>query len=179
MKKTFVLIALATFFLAPAVLFAQAQESFYVLEPIPGVTDSGFPSFPSFLQSLFRISLALGAILAVLMLVIGGVQYMGADQITSKEDARDRIRNAVLGLLLLFGSVLILRQINPELLKFKIGVGQVSVPAPTVSPAQQGPRFNPVPQSIPTPTDPNTVQRGPDGAVIVPPGQSAAPYTAP
>lgn len=99
----------------------QIQDKPVVLEPIPGVTDSKDKiDFPTFLRNLFSFLLAVGAILAVFMLVWGGVWYMTSDVVGEKEKARKRIFNAVLGLLLLFGSVLVLRTINPDLLDFKI-----------------------------------------------------------
>lgn len=121
-------ISFAFFFLlsAPFAFAAQSginqlQNQPVVLEPLPGVTDSTQKlDFPSFLRGLFSTLLAAGAVLAVLMLVWGGLWYMVTGVAGSKEKARQKMLNAVLGLLLLFGSVLLLKTINPDLLRFDI-----------------------------------------------------------
>ena len=125
--RTFYIAALFIALSMPGVVGAatsginQLQNKPVVLEPIPGVTDSVRTlDFPSFLRGLFRTLLAVGAILAVFMLVYGGVWYMVTGVTGSKEKARARMVQAVLGLLLLFGSVLLLQTINPNLLKFDI-----------------------------------------------------------
>jgi hypothetical protein len=116
--KKLLLFLIFILLLSPIPSFAQEIKP-VVLEPIPGVT-TGNLNFSSFLQGSFKVLLGLGAMLAFLMLTIGGVQYMTSEALHSKEDARAHIRNALLGLLLLFGSVLILQTINPNLLQFKL-----------------------------------------------------------
>ncbi len=159
----------------PGVLLAQEVK---VLEPIQGITGSGSSlTLASLLQNLFSALLGIGAMLAVVMLVYGGIQYMTSDQVFSKEDARARIKNAVLGLLLLFGSVLILEQINPDLLKFNLNLRPAGVPE-LVQPAEnKGPLPTSIPRTQPK-TDPNLQQVGPDGKPVDQPGNSAAPAPA-
>ncbi|HEY4511035.1 MAG TPA: pilin [Candidatus Paceibacterota bacterium] len=102
-------------------VFAQAQQKPVILEPLPGITDSSSNfNFPTLVQGLFKLSLGAGAILAVLMLVLGGIEYMVSEAINKKKLGLERIRNSVLGLFLLFGSVLILQTINPDILSFKV-----------------------------------------------------------
>lgn len=54
-------------------------------------------------------------LLAVLMVVVGGVQYIisGADP-SQKDDAKSRIQQALIAMTLLLLSALILRTINPN-----------------------------------------------------------------
>lgn len=118
MKYLLTVLVLCAVIGAPAAFGQQVQP--VVLEPIPGVTQGNDFSFATMMRGLFQALLGLGAILAVLMLVIGGIQYMTGEALNTKEQAREKIRNAILGLLLLFGSVLILQTINPNLLQFKI-----------------------------------------------------------
>jgi hypothetical protein len=56
------------------------------------------------------------ASLAVLMIVIGGVQYIMSDSVTSKPAAKERMISAMVGLFLLIIIALILETINPNLL---------------------------------------------------------------
>jgi len=51
------------------------------------------------------------------MIVIGGIEYMTTELISSKEAGKERIRGAILGLLLALGAWTLLNQINPDILK--------------------------------------------------------------
>ena len=77
-------------------------------------------SLPIFFNALFKFSLSIGAILAVVMIVWGGYLYMFKDSFAAKTNAKEKITNAVIGLLLLLGIYLILYQINPDILKLEI-----------------------------------------------------------
>jgi hypothetical protein len=91
------------------------------LEPIPGVTDNNLTSpqgFASLVNAIFKIMITTGALLAVLMLTIGGVQYMTSSSIGNKTAGLDRAKAAVYGMLLLAGIYIILNTINPHLLNF-------------------------------------------------------------
>ncbi len=58
---------------------------------------------------------------AFVMLVWGGVQYLtSAGNPTATSDAKDRIKSALLGLLLILTSWLILQVINPDLTTLKL-----------------------------------------------------------
>ena len=71
-------------------------------------------SLASLFSAAFTMALSAGAILAVLRLAYAGWLYMGAaDMWGSKQKAKDVIRDAILGLLLLIGIWIVLNQINP------------------------------------------------------------------
>ena len=61
----------------------------------------------------------LAAVLAVIEIVVGGLQYALSESLFSKEDALDRIKMALLGLFIALVSWLILNTINPELVNLK------------------------------------------------------------
>lgn len=73
-----------------------------------------------YLTWAFRFTLALAGFLAVMMIVIGGVEYIisGANE-SSRSDAKKRINNAISGLVLALVSYLVLYTINPSLVDFK------------------------------------------------------------
>lgn len=73
-----------------------------------------------YLSALFSFSLSIGAIIAVVMIVIGGYLYMGSDMWATKNKAKEMIRDAIIGLLLLLGIYLILYQINPCILSLQV-----------------------------------------------------------
>jgi len=74
-----------------------------------------------YVNKLFLFSLTIGAILAVVRLMWGGYLYMGSgDMWSSKGAAKEVLRDAILGLLLLLAIYLILFQINPCLLNLNV-----------------------------------------------------------
>lgn len=85
------------------------------LEPLPGFDQSGTTDFSTFINSLFKIIIAVGAIIAVGMLVFSGVVYMVSGAVGTKSAALKRIRATLWGLLLLIASWLLLYTINPRL----------------------------------------------------------------
>jgi hypothetical protein len=70
----------------------------------------------AYLNMMIMIFIGVCAILAVIMIVIGGVEYMTSELISSKEAGKERILGAIFGLLLALGAWTILHQINPNLL---------------------------------------------------------------
>ncbi|MBI4133847.1 MAG: hypothetical protein HY475_00320 [Candidatus Terrybacteria bacterium] len=108
-----------------------------VPEPSPWEFESelGVPSLGGFSPSgfqffgwLFFAAMGFAAVLALLMIVVGGVQYMVAAGNTSGQGAaKKRISDALLGLVLALASVLILYTINPDLTR---------IGAPTLNDAQ-------------------------------------------
>lgn len=134
MKKLFFI---TTIFLlmSPLVVAAQTQitiNSSYCtscnlgytpLEPIPGVTTNstgGAISFPQLLANIFSIGITIGALLAVLMLTVGGIQYMVSEAVPNKMGGLRRAQNALWGILLISMSWLILHTVNPQLLTFTL-----------------------------------------------------------
>jgi|SRR3989339_2129917 len=73
-----------------------------------------------FINNVFIFSLSIGAIMAVVRIVWGGYLYMGNEMWSTKSRAKEVMRDAVLGLLLLLAIYLILFQINPDLVNLDV-----------------------------------------------------------
>ena len=100
---------------------ASAQREYQPLEPLPGMTSGQKVNISQYFGYLFTFGITLGAALAVIMIVIGGVQYMISGGSTGKiENAKDRIWGAIWGLLLVLCSYMILEIINPDLVHFSM-----------------------------------------------------------
>ena len=93
------------------------------------------PSLPSAIKStnlaetltgLFNLSIAAAGVLAVIMIAIAGIQYMGTDAYSSKEQAKERIRGAVLGVIIILSSVLFLETINPDIVSLRLVFQQIT-----------------------------------------------------
>ena len=114
MKQIFILFA---FFLP---VFAFAADGFVPLAAIPGLDNTdAYKDLPTYLNSVFNFVISIAAILAVIMIIYHGIQYMVQEAVPEHKDAIVGIRNAVLGLVLLLLSWIILFVINPDILNLK------------------------------------------------------------
>ncbi len=110
-------------FLMPIFFFSLAGTAlaYNLLQPLPYVGQS-VESFPDYITKIIPFILGLAAVLAVVEIVIGGIEYAVTEAIDSKTDAIDRIRQAILGLLLALASWLILSTINPALVNLQLNI---------------------------------------------------------
>lgn len=81
----------------------------------------------NYIGGIIKLIMGIITVLAVLMIVVGGIEYMSTVSIGEKEGAKNRIVNALLGLLLALGSYIILNTINPDLVNI-----QVTIPSATL-----------------------------------------------
>lgn len=93
----------------------QAQNITTLIEMPTGEGD-----FNSYINAVYILSISVAALLAVVKIIIAGFKYMFSDIITQKSEAKKDIRNALIGLLIVLGAVLILEIINPELTQFNL-----------------------------------------------------------
>ena len=107
----------------------------------PGIERGETPEFGAYLQWLLRFLLGAVGILAVLMIIVGGAQYVLAGASGKPEDIKDaktRIMMAIGGLVLALSSWLILSVINPDLLKLKLPSITSISSTPIVEPEKKG-----------------------------------------
>lgn len=103
----------------------DASNTYTLLAPIGGMTTAP-TNIGDYFNKIFLIAIGLCGALAVIMIVIGGVQYMGDESIFGKTKAKDQITNAILGLLIALASYVLLNTINPDLLGKGVHIQQVS-----------------------------------------------------
>lgn len=109
-KKTSFILSLII--LLPALVHATYQP----LVPIPGLPAEGV-TISSYLVGLYNFLLSIVGIVAVMMLILGGMRYISsAGNASATQDAKDMIQSAVLGLFLALFSWVIISTINPDLL---------------------------------------------------------------
>mgnify|MGYP004127172961 CR=1 FL=1 len=108
-----------------------AAVEYIPLQSLPGTGIEAGQKFTTLSAGLFSnivfFVIGIAIVLAVLMIVIGGIQYMGSDAYTSKEDAVKKINMALFGLLIAFGAWLLLNTINPDLVTFKVLEGNIDI----------------------------------------------------
>lgn len=109
----------------PGLDCSSGQCVYTPLEPIPGGDQTG-TDFGALMRTVFRVLFSLAALLAVAMLVAGGIQYMLSEVPGIKVTALARAQAAIYGILILAGSWLILNTINPQLLEFNLDLKSAS-----------------------------------------------------
>lgn len=112
------LVALSIFSGIIPVAFAVETTGKGIILLEPSVVNAGANSrvqFGQYMSTLFTTFITVAAVLAVLMIVIGGIQYITSFSGSGKEQGRVRITNAIFGLLLAVSAFLILQTVNPDL----------------------------------------------------------------
>ena len=133
MKKA-IFIILIMFSLIPA--FSTAQE-YKLLEPLPCIEGTGNNckggevikkiNLDTYIGYVFKFSIALAAFLAVIMIIWGGVEYMGSEVPFIKSNGKQRIWNAITGLLMVLASYLILATIDPRLVEINTKIEAIKI----------------------------------------------------
>lgn len=125
LKKIFLVLAVLGI-LALSFSFVQAVTYDFPAEgintSIPGMNTAtqANPDPVGIIANLFQFALLIGGLLAFVMIVYGGIEYAASgDSGSGQKEAKDRIQQALLGLLLLAGSFILLNTINPELTKLE------------------------------------------------------------
>ncbi len=137
--KTAILVCLAIFLsgllAASKPALAQTTRTTYeLLAPLPGmpqVIETSPANNPcplgEYLNIVIKLIIGVSAVLAMVMIIVGGIEYMGSESFSSKESGKDTITHAILGLVLALGSWLILNTINPALLNACLKIPTVNI----------------------------------------------------
>ncbi len=111
-------------------------NQFIALTNLPGLTDTdGSRTLADYINVLYRISIGIGAFVAVIKITLAGIKYMGQDAgFSSKEEAKKDITNSLLGLLIMLSTVVILGFIYPGILNINVLQGLEKVKVQTQQP---------------------------------------------
>lgn len=123
MKKIFTITSTVITLFIAGVGLVNAQEGYVPLAPLGaglgGEAGSNTSiTIATYLQNIFNFLIAIAAVLAVVMITIGGIRYMTTTSEGGKGGAREQITYAIGGLVLAIAAWLILFTINPALLNF-------------------------------------------------------------
>lgn len=78
------------------------------------------PFLAEYVVALYRYAIGIMVTIAMVMVVVGGFQWTTArGNASAIQEAKDRITNAIMGIVLALGSYAILAAINPELVNFR------------------------------------------------------------
>ncbi len=168
MKKEFIKFLKLIFSLLPLLFLTSSvlaaptptPTTYHLLAPIGGVNevqagDSG--SFTQYLQFMINITMGVTAALSVIILIWGGIEYIFASVSESaKKGAKERITNAIFGILIALSAYLLLNTINPDLIKLGLPTLQLpavstqtspTIPTPPKPPASVTPITQPPPDT--------------------------------
>ncbi len=119
------------------------NENYVPLAPLPcigasgtncvGNGASGSTKLSEYIPNLFNFIVGIAAVLAFIMITMGGITYATSDAISGKSKGREYIENALWGLLLVIGAWVILNTINPQILKFDL-----LIPNPNITTSSTG-----------------------------------------
>lgn len=112
--------------LAPAGGGGQGT-GYRLLAPIPAIGKTTGVTLVEYMKGVFVATIGLAIVLAVIELVIGGIEYVAAAVPSAKEDAKKRIGGAVGGLLLILLAWVLLQALNPKLLNVGLNLEKVAV----------------------------------------------------
>lgn len=121
MKKIILLGLMLVLAFSPYLTLAQSTTNPCTLEGLKA-NNNRVSTLPMCVNQIYKWSLGVGALLALLMTIAGGYYKMTASG-NAEQSAKgtEMIWSSVIGLALLFGAFLLLRTINPDLVQFKIG----------------------------------------------------------
>lgn len=118
--------------------FAATPTEYTLLEPLPCIAGTGTDckegetinkiSIDGYVGYVFKFAIALAVLLATVMIIIGGFQYMFSDSPIKIGDGKDRIKNAIYGLLAALASYLILQTIDPRLVQIHTNIDPICPP---------------------------------------------------
>jgi len=118
---------------APHVL----AQGFVPLAGIPGLTqgvDTTSGGLAVFFNNLYKYLIGLAAALAVIEIIWGGLEISTQDSVSKNKDGKDRIYQAIFGLVLILSPVLVFSIINPSILNLSLNLPKLDTASG--SPAQ-------------------------------------------
>jgi hypothetical protein len=99
----FILSLIIVIFFATDVL---AQNDYVLLAPLPGLESTadldaggGSPT-ANYFSTIYQIGVSIVLVIAVVMLVYGGIEYMTSDSIVGKGNGREIVSKAIIGIVL-------------------------------------------------------------------------------
>ena len=102
-------------------------SDYKLLAPIGGSPTIKTNDIGNYFNILFTTAIGLCGALAVIMIVIGSIQYMGDESIFGKTEAKGKIFSAIFGLIIALGAFALLNTIDPSLTgKNGLNVAQVT-----------------------------------------------------
>ncbi len=134
MKKLLILIILSISFIPS---YSKAADTYTLLEPLPCISGVGNCKegemqkeidINGYILYVYKFSIGLAVILAIVMIIWGGFEYMTSEVPFIKSDGKTKIQNAITGLAMVLVSYLILVTIDPRLVNIYSNIEPIKIP---------------------------------------------------
>ncbi len=104
------------------------EDKYKLLAPLGriDIIDDRTP-ITDYLNMIFKIAIGLCGALAVIMIVVYGIAYMGDESVFGKTEAKHKIMGSIFGLLLALGAYVLLNTINPDFVNGGLKLKQLNV----------------------------------------------------
>ncbi|MCX6735675.1 MAG: pilin [Candidatus Parcubacteria bacterium] len=119
--KIFTAFIFSCFFFFSEKVLAQ-NEGYIPLASIPTVPTDSAPTLAIYMKGIFTATIGLAIVFAVLMIVIGGIQYIVAQTPFSVGEGKNRISSAITGIFIILISSVLLNTLNPGLLRIGLNL---------------------------------------------------------
>jgi type IV secretory pathway VirB2 component (pilin) len=80
-----------------------------------------------YFNTFFQVVIGLAAVLAVVMIIIEGIKYMGSDSVFAKSEGKSGLVSALLGLVIALGAYALLNTISPRLVNSSLTVDPATI----------------------------------------------------
>ena len=90
-KKTTYFLSIPFLFLSQFISAIAANEGYTLLAPIPTVANSTNTSFVEYMKGLYTLFVGLSIVFAVIMIVLGGMEYILAETPFAKGGGKEKI----------------------------------------------------------------------------------------
>lgn len=133
MKKLLILIILSISFIPS---YSKAADTYTLLEPLPCISGVGNCKegeiqkeidINGYILYVYKFSIGLAVVLAIVMIIWGGFEYMTSEVPFIKSDGKTKIQNAVTGLAMVLVSYLILVTIDPRLVNIYSNIEPIKI----------------------------------------------------
>ncbi len=115
-----------------------ADCTYELLEPLPGLEKvEQSMDVGKWVNTMVRVIIGIIGVLAVVMIVVGGIQYMTTDAIGKKESGKETVQGALFGVVLALAAYIILRTINPQLVSLDLAPGTANTAGVSVKLAEE------------------------------------------
>lgn len=117
-----------------------AQE-FVPLAEIPGLTKgvvANSEGLAMFFNNLYKYLIGFAAMLAIIEIIWGGLEISTKDSVSKQSDGRERITQAIFGLILVLSPVLVFSIINPSILNLSLNLRPINLAVPPTTVPSSG-----------------------------------------
>lgn len=118
--RIFFFVLLSVFFMTVPAVRAATPE-FTPLVGLPGLDNLGKDTtIPQYINQIYLLTIAIGALLGVMRLAWAGVKYSLSDVVTEKSEAKHDMTGVLMGLAILLIPFVVLKEINPDLVRLDV-----------------------------------------------------------